>query len=71
VSSRHRHRTEEGNVDRTKASWFLIAFAVIGILTIIEGINDGFTVLNWLVIAVSVVFLLQAVWTLTRGSSRT
>ena len=58
-------------MDRTKAGWFLIAFAVIGILTIIEGINDGFTALNWLVIGVSVIFALQAVWTLTRGSSRT
>ena len=66
------NRTEEGNVDRTKATWFLIAFTVIGILTIIEGVNDGFTVLNWIVIALSVVFALQAVWTLTRdGSSRT
>jgi hypothetical protein len=59
-------------VDRTKATWFLIAFTVIGILTVIEGVNDGFTVLNWIVIALSVVFALQAVWTLTRdGSSRT
>lgn len=53
------------------ARWFLIAFAVIGILTVIEGINDGFTLLNWLVIAVSVVFAGQAVWSLTHdGSTR-
>ena len=59
-------------MDRTKAWLFVLAFTVILILTIIEGVNDGFTVLNWLVIAVSVVFALQAVWTLTRdGSSRT
>ena len=65
-------RTEGGNVNRTKAWWFLIAFTVIGVLTIIEGINDGFTVLNWVVIAVSVVFALQAVWVLGRDpSSRT
>jgi hypothetical protein len=54
---------------RTNAWWFLIAFFVIGTLTIIEGINDGFTVLNWVVIAVSVVFALQAVWTITSGGS--
>ena len=39
------------------------------VLTIIEGINDGFTFLNWVVIAVSVVFALQAVWTLARDRS--
>ena len=59
-------------MNRIKAPWFLIAFAVIGVLTIIEGINDGFTVLNWVVIAVSVVFALQAVWVLMSDqSSRT
>ena len=64
-------RTEEGNVDRTRAWLFLIAFSAIGILTVIEGINDGFTFLNWVVIAVSVVFGLQAVWTIASdGSSR-
>lgn len=56
-------------MNRTSAGWFLIAFAVIGVLTIIEGINDGFTFLNWVVIGVSVVFALQAVLTLARGSS--
>jgi hypothetical protein len=49
-------------VDRTRAWRFLIAFTVIGILTVIEGVDDGFTVLNWVVIGVSVVFALQAVW---------
>ena len=58
-----------GNVNRTRALWFLIAFTVIGVLTIIEGINDGFTLLNWVVIAVSVVFAVQAVWTLARDRS--
>jgi hypothetical protein len=58
-----------GNVNRTSAWWFLIAFTVIGLLTIIEGINDGFTLLNWVVIAVSVVFALQAGWTLARDRS--
>jgi hypothetical protein len=56
-------------VNRASARWFLIAFAVIGVLTIIEGIGDGFTFLNWVVIGVSVVFALQAVLTLARDSS--
>ena len=53
-------------MNRTSALWFLIAFAVIGVLTIIEGMNDGFTFLNWVVIGLSVVFALQAVVTLAR-----
>jgi hypothetical protein len=55
-----------GIVNRTSARWFLVAFAVIGILTVIEGINDGFTLLNWVVVVVSVVFGGQAVWTLAQ-----
>jgi hypothetical protein len=59
-------------MNQTSAAWFLAAFALIGISTVIEGINDGFTVLNWVVVAVSVVFAGQAVWTLSRArSSRT
>jgi hypothetical protein len=59
-------------VNRTKAWLFLIAFTVIGILTIIEGVNDGFTFLNWVVIAVSVVFGVQAAMSLAgKGSSPT
>jgi hypothetical protein len=51
---------------------FLIACAVIGTLALIEGVNDGFTVLNWVVIGVSVVFALHAIWSLANdGSSRT
>jgi len=56
-------------VNRTSAGWFLVAFAVIGVLTLIEGINDGFTLLNWVVVSVSVVFAGQAVWTLARNRS--
>lgn len=56
-------------MNRTSAGRFLVAFAVIGILTVIEGINDGFTLLNWVVVAVSIVFGGQAVWTLTRDGS--
>ena len=51
------------------ARWFLAAFLVIGGLTVIEGISDGFTFLNWVTIVLSVVFVLQAVLTLTRDRS--
>jgi hypothetical protein len=51
---------------------FLIAFTVILVLTIFEGVNDGFTVLNWIVIVVSAVFAAQSAMTLARdGSSET
>ena len=56
-------------MDRTKAWLFVLAFTVILILTIIEGVNDGFTFLNWLVIAVSVVFRGQAALSLARDGS--
>ena len=56
-------------MNRTKAWLFLVAFAVIGILTIVEGVNDGFTFLNWVVIAVSVVFGVQAALSLTGNRS--
>jgi type IV secretory pathway VirB2 component (pilin) len=59
-------------VNRTKSSWFLVAFIVIGILTIIEGVNDGWTLLNWLVLAVSIVFGAQSAYGLAKtGSSET
>jgi hypothetical protein len=57
------------NPDRTRAGLFLVAFGVIGILTVIEGINDGWTILNWIVLAVSIVFGAQSVLVLTRGGS--
>ena len=56
-------------MNRTRASWFLVAFIVIGILTIIEGVNDGWTALNWLVLAVSVVFGAQSAYVLTKTDS--
>jgi hypothetical protein len=56
-------------MEQTRAWWFLLAFTLIGVLTVIEGINDGFTVWDWLVLVVSIVFALQALWTLTRGRS--
>jgi hypothetical protein len=63
------HRPIGGSVDRTKARLFLIAFIVIGILTIIEGINDGWTALNWIVLAVSIVFGAQSALVLMRSGS--
>jgi hypothetical protein len=57
-------------VNRGNAGLFLIAFSVIGILTIIEGINDGWTVLNWIVLAVSIVFGTQSALVLTKKGSR-
>ena len=57
------------NPDRTKAGLFLVAFGVIGILTIIEGINDGWTTLNWIVLAVSIVFGAQSVLVLSKSRS--
>jgi len=59
-------------MNRTSAPWFLAAFAVIGILTVVEGISDGFTLVNWVVIVMSVVFAGQAARTVADGrSSRT
>ncbi len=57
------------NPDRTRAGLFLLAFGVIGILTIIEGINDGWTILNWIVLAVSIVFGAQSVLALSKSRS--
>ena len=56
-------------MNRTKAGLFLIAFGVIGILTIIEGINDGWTALNWIVLGVSIVFAAQSILVLTKSGS--
>ena len=48
-----------------RALLFLIAFGVIGIRAIIEGVTDGFTFINWVVLAVSIVFATQAALSLT------
>ena len=69
MASQGRNSRKVGNVNPTKALLFLVAFTVIGVLTVIEGVNDGFTLLNWVVVAVSVVFAGQAVWTLTHDRS--
>jgi hypothetical protein len=61
-----RHLDREGNVDRTKATRFLIAFLVIGISTVIEGINDGWTALNWIILGVSIFFAGQSLLVLSK-----
>ena len=53
-------------MDRTKATWFLIAFLVIGISTVIEGINDGWTALNWVILGVSIFFGGQSLLVLSK-----
>jgi hypothetical protein len=45
------------------------AFTLIVAITIGEGIDEGFSVWDWLVIGVSAVFILQAVSRLTRQES--
>ena len=40
---------------------FIVAFAVIIVLNIGEGIDQGFDVWDWLVIGVSAAFIVQAV----------
>ena len=46
------------------------AFTLIVAITIGEGVDEGFSVWDWGVIAVSVVFILQAVSRLTRHGAR-
>jgi hypothetical protein len=40
---------------------FVLAFAVIIVFNVIEGIDQGFDVWDWLVIGVSAAFIVQAV----------
>ena len=46
------------------------AFTLIVAITIGEGIDEGFSVWDWLVIAVCVLFVLQAVTRLSRHEAR-
>ena len=39
---------------------FLAAFTLILALTLAEGVDEGFSVWDWIVIAVSAVFIVQA-----------
>jgi hypothetical protein len=58
-----------GSVNRTRATLFLIAFSVIGILEIIEGITDGWTAINWLSLAVSIFFGVQSAYFLSKSDT--
>ena len=52
-------------------NWATIgAFALIIALTIGEGVDEGFSFWDWLVMGVSAVFILQAVSRLTRHEVR-
>ena len=53
---------------RRGRSWaFVVAFTVILVLNIGEGMDQGFDVWDWLVIGVSAVFVIQAVSRLRSG----
>ena len=56
-------------MNQKSAGWFLAAFTLIGVSTVIEGVNDGFTVLDWVVVVLSVGFAGQAVWILSQSRS--
>ncbi|HEX5574887.1 MAG TPA: hypothetical protein VFX42_03345 [Gemmatimonadales bacterium] len=46
---------------RGRQRLFILAFAVIIVFNVIEGIDQGFDVWDWLVIGVSAAFIVQAV----------
>jgi hypothetical protein len=48
---------------------FLAAFTLIISLTIAEGVDEGFSFWDWLVIAVSAVFIVQSLLRLSAGRS--
>jgi hypothetical protein len=51
-------------------SWATVAaFTLIIALTVAEGVDEGFSVWDWLVIAVGVVFILQALFRLIESRS--
>jgi hypothetical protein len=49
-------------------SWATVAaFSLIIVLTVADGVDDGFSVWDWLIIAAGVVFILQALFRLRQG----
>jgi hypothetical protein len=59
------------NPDSRVRNWATIgAFTLIVALTVGEGIDEGFSFWDWLVMGVSVAFVLQAVSRLTRPEAR-
>jgi hypothetical protein len=51
-------------------NWATVAaFTLIIALTVAEGVDEGFSVWDWLVIAVGAVFIIQAIFRLNAGRS--
>jgi hypothetical protein len=48
---------------------FIAAFTLIIALTVAEGVDEGFSLWDWLVIAVGAVFIVQALFRLDKGRS--
>ena len=48
---------------------FIAAFTLIIVLTVAEGVDEGFSVWDWLIIAVGAVFILQALFRLSATRS--
>ena len=49
------------NMQSPVRNWATVAaFALIIALTIVEGIDEGFSVWDWLIMALGVVFIIQA-----------
>jgi hypothetical protein len=48
---------------------FIAAFTLITALTVAEGVDEGFSFWDWLVIAVSAVFIVQALFRLNASPS--
>jgi len=49
---------------RRRSWWTVAAFSFIIVVAIADGIDDGFRVWDWLIIAAGVVFIVQAVFRL-------
>jgi hypothetical protein len=48
---------------------FIAAFTLIIALTVAEGVDEGFSLWDWLVIAVGAVFILRALFRLDKSGS--
>jgi hypothetical protein len=69
----HRIDTGKDAVARSDSrvrNWGTVAaFTLIVALTIVEGVDEGFSLWDWLVIAVGTVFILQALFRLNASRS--
>ena len=57
-------------VPRVRSWGTIAAFTLIISLTIVEGVDEGFSLWDWLVIAVGVAAIVQAIFQLTRHEAR-